>query len=214
MSDSAGRRGSHRPGDPGGPGSTGGAGEPDDPERAYRVAREIALRKLETRDRTRAELADALRARATPETVVEAVLDRLGDVGLVDDTRFAISWVESRQRTRRLAGRALTAELRRHGVADAVAASAVGGIDPAAEEHAAFQLARERVARSSGLAQEVLTRRIVGQLSRRGYDGALSFRAVRAALDQSGRPASDHTDGSDETDDVGGRASAGEEGTG
>lgn len=163
-------------------GSDGSDGPPEDPERAYRVAREIALRKLETRDRTRSELADALHARATPQPIVDAVLDRLTEVGLVDDTRFARSWVETRQRTRRLAGRALSAELRSHGVADDLVAAAVDEIDPAVEQRAAYQLARDRVARSRGLPTAVVTRRVVGQLSRRGYDAGLAFRAVRAAL--------------------------------
>ena len=168
--------------------SDGADGVLVDPERAYRVAREIVLRKLETRDRTRAELTDALRTRATPEPVIEAVLDRLGEVGLVDDQRFARTWVESRQRTRGLAGRALTAELRRKGVPDDAVASAVGAIDPAAEERAAFELARTRVTRSPGLPADVLTRRVVGQLARRGYDGGLAYRAVRAAIEASRSP--------------------------
>ncbi len=179
-------------------GADGGADDPGpaelDPDHAYRVAREIALRKLETRDRTRAELADALRERATPEPVIDAVLTRLTEVGLVDDVRFARSWVESRQRTRSLAGRALTAELRRRGVDDDTVASAVDTIDPAGEEQRALQLARERVARSPGLSAQVLTRRIVGQLARRGYDSAVCFRAVRAALGEAARPVPDDPD--------------------
>jgi len=157
-----------------------------DPAQAYRTAREIALRRLESRDRTRAELAVTLRDRETPETVAAAVLDRLTEVGLVDDTRFARTWVETRQRTRGLAGQALSAELRQRGVSDEVVAEAVEVVDPETEERRALELARARVARRRGLAPEVVTRRVAGQLARRGYSAGVAFRAVRTAVAEVG----------------------------
>lgn len=157
-----------------------------DPAHAYRTAREIALRRLESRDRTRAELAVTLRDRETPDTVAAAVLDRLTEIGLVDDTRFARTWVETRQRTRGLAGPALSAELRQRGVSDDVVAEAVQAVDPETEERTALELARVRVARTRGLAPEVVTRRVAGQLARRGYSAGLAFRAVRTAVTEVG----------------------------
>lgn len=168
-----------------------------DPDEAYRAAREIVLRRLETRDRTRAELAGTLRDRDTPDTVATAVLDRLTEVGLVDDTRFARTWVETRQRTRGLSGRALSAELRRRGVADEVVADAVEVVDHQTEERTALALARERVARSRGLAPDVVTRRVAGQLARRGHSAGVAFRAVRQAVAEVG-PAAD-VEGPDES---------------
>ena len=170
---------------------------PVDAAEAYRVAREIALRRLESRDRTRAELASTLRDRETPDTVAAAVLDRLTEVGLVDDTRFARTWVETRQRTRGLAGRALGAELRQRGVADEIVAEAVEVVDPETEERTALALARDRVARTRGLAPEVVTRRVAGQLARRGYSAGVAFRAVRTAVAEVG-PTAD-VEGPDES---------------
>ncbi|MDQ2790879.1 MAG: recombination regulator RecX, partial [Actinomycetota bacterium] len=54
-------------------------------------AQGICLRLLTARPRSRAELADALRRRGIPEEVGEPVLDRLSQVGLVDDVAFAES---------------------------------------------------------------------------------------------------------------------------
>lgn len=188
-----GRRG--RPVEPPGPDAVRAARV--DPDEAYRAAREIVLRRLETRDRTRAELAGTLRDRDTPDTVATAVLDRLTEVGLVDDTRFARTWVETRQRTRGLSGRALSAELRRRGVADEVVADAVEVVDHQTEERTALALARERVARSRGLAPDVVTRRVAGQLARRGHSAGVAFRAVRQAVAEVG-PAAD-VEGPDES---------------
>jgi regulatory protein len=85
---------------------------PDPAERA----REICLRLLSFRPRTRAELATALRGRHIPEQVIAEVLDRYGEVGMVDDQAFARAWVTSRHHGKGLARRALADELRRKGV--------------------------------------------------------------------------------------------------
>src|ERR1700759_4030512 len=59
-------------------------------------ARAGCLRLLTARARTRAELEGQLTKRGYPEDVSTPVLDRLADVGLIDDTDFAEQWVRSR----------------------------------------------------------------------------------------------------------------------
>src|SRR4051812_38184864 len=61
-----------------------------DPEE---VARRIVLRKLSARARTRAERERGLTSKAVPAEAAETVLDRMGEVGLVDDAAFARDWV-------------------------------------------------------------------------------------------------------------------------
>ena len=51
----------------------------------YEEAREICLKRLDRRANTRGELADILDSKGVPEPVREAVLDRLTEVGLIDD---------------------------------------------------------------------------------------------------------------------------------
>lgn len=58
------------------------------------VARTIALRKLTAQARTRHELDQALRKKNVPDEIATTVLDRLEQVGLVDDAAFAQDWVE------------------------------------------------------------------------------------------------------------------------
>ena len=50
--------------------------------------------------------------RNVPDEVASQLLDRFEEVGLIDDEAFARSWVDSRQRTRGLARRALAQERR------------------------------------------------------------------------------------------------------
>src|SRR6187397_900664 len=78
---------------------------------AESLARSIALRKLTTRAHTRHELDKALQAKNVPQSVKETVLDRMEEVGLVDDATFAVDWVASRQQRRHLSRRALKREL-------------------------------------------------------------------------------------------------------
>ncbi len=69
------------------------------------VARAIALRKLTAKACTRHELDRALQAKNVPEGVIDGVLDRLQEVGLVNDASFAVDWVSSRQQRRHLSRR-------------------------------------------------------------------------------------------------------------
>ena len=158
----------------------GYAGEPDvDPESA---ARTICLRQLTGAPRTRAQLAQTLRRRGIPDEVAGRVLDRLGDVGLVDDATFAQAWVRSRSVGRGLARRALSHELRGRGVADEVIGEALDRLDPDEELANARALVVRRLPATSGLPPEVRMRRLAGVLARKGYPPGVAVRVVREAL--------------------------------
>src|SRR4030081_4031567 len=79
-------------------------------------ARALCLRLLTVRARTRAELAGQLAKRGYPDDVSTRVLDRLTDVGLINDADFAEQWVRSRRIRAGKGKRALAAELRTKGV--------------------------------------------------------------------------------------------------
>ncbi len=157
--------------------------EPEPDADPVDVARTICLRLLEQQPRTRAQLAAALRKRGVPDEVGAEVLDRFTEVGLVDDQAFAATWVSSRHAGRRLARRALAAELRRRGVDPAVARSAVEQVSPEDARAAARGLVERRVRASARLPREVLTRRLVAMLARKGYPPEVAFGAVRDVLD-------------------------------
>lgn len=96
------RRGDRRPGSGQPPDSTG--------------AMEIAMRYLGSRPRTRWELDSRLRRAGVGEPTVEATLERLGELGYVDDAAFARWWGEQRDRHAPRGRRMIEAELRQHGV--------------------------------------------------------------------------------------------------
>lgn len=152
---------------------------PVDPDQ---VARTIVLRRLELAPRTRAELERTLSERGVPEEVAQRVLDRFDEVGLVDDGLFARMWVQSRQASRGLSGRALRAELRRKGVADELISEALEALPDDVEEGTARELAGRRMASLQGLPPETARRRLAGYLARKGYAPGLVARVVRDAV--------------------------------
>jgi regulatory protein len=143
------------------------------------------LRLLTARARTRSELAAQLTKRGYPDDVSARVLDRLAQVGLVDDRDFAEQWVRSRRANAGKGKRALASELRTKGIDDELIADALADIDSAAERARAEQLVadklrRERLTDQSDDAK--VASRLVGMLARRGYGQTLAFDVVKVAL--------------------------------
>lgn len=158
------------------------------------MAREICLRLLAVRPRTRAELSAALRRRGITDDVAAEVLDRYDEVGIVDDAAFARAWVSSRHHGRGLARRALAGELRRKGVADDTVREAVDELSTDTEEETARRLVDRQLRGMSGAGPETALRRLVGMLARKGYPPGLAFRVVKDALAGRGGPAAEFAD--------------------
>lgn len=146
------------------------------------TARAICLRLLEARPRSRKELADALARKGAPEDVVERVLDRFVEVGLIDDAEYARMITASRVRERGLARRAVAVELRRRGIGDVESGAALATIDPEDEVAAAHRLAARRQRALASQPIDVQLRRLVGYLARRGYPSDVVRRAAAAAV--------------------------------
>jgi regulatory protein len=152
---------------------------PGDPES---VARALCLRALTRRAQTRSELSDLLRRRGVPDDAAAAVLDRFGEVGLIDDAALAAGFSTAAHRERGLSRRAITTRLRQRGVAAETIEAAVEPIDTASERAAATALARRKAATTAGLEPAVRLRRLVALLARRGYSSGLAFSVAREVL--------------------------------
>ncbi len=146
------------------------------------LAREICLRQLAVRPRTRAELATALARRGIAPEVAVSVLDRYDEVGIIDDAAFARAWVSSRHHGRGLATRALANELRQRGVDKELADAALDELDPETEVATARDLVDRKLRGAGNAAPDALFRRMVGMLARKGYPPGLAIRVVKEAL--------------------------------
>jgi regulatory protein len=133
------------------------------------------------RPRTRAELATALRKGGISDDVAATVLDRYGEVGMIDDAAFARAWVSSRHQGRGLARRALATELRQRGVATETVGEALEELDGDTEAATARTLVERKLRTATG-PPEAIFRRLVGMLARKGYPPGVAIRVVKDAL--------------------------------
>ena len=147
-----------------------------------------ALRFLESRARSTAEVRQRLVTHGYRPDLVENCLSRLTELGMLDDEAFARAWVESRDRARPRGERALRAELHQKGVeraiVDAVLEDRADTSDdpsgPGVDEDAARRLliknarALERIADPRARRQ-----RAHALLARNGFDPDTASRVAR-----------------------------------
>ena len=151
---------------------------PSDPVAA---AREIALRQLTVRARTRVELSRALARKNVPDEAAKAVLDRLEEVGLVDDAVFARDWLAAggrRQKSRRV----LLGELAQKGVDRELIDQAASELKAERDYEVASGFATRKAAGLAGLEPSVRYRRLAGALARRGFSASVVAQVTREAL--------------------------------
>ncbi|MFZ0529632.1 MAG: regulatory protein RecX, partial [Propionicimonas sp.] len=154
------------------------AGQANDP---VGVAREIALRQLTVRARTRVELARALGRKNVPADVAEQVLDRLTEVGLIDDAVFARDWLSAGDR-RHKSRRALVGELAEKGVQREIIDDALAELDGDRDYLVARGYAEKKAAALVRVAPDVRYRRLAGALARRGFAAAVVAEVTREVL--------------------------------
>jgi len=146
------------------------------------VARQIVLRQLAMAPRSRAELEKKLAQRGCRADVAASVLDRMTEVGLVDDEAYSRMLVRSQHADRGLARGALARELRAKGIDDDVAQAALATIGDADERDRARAMVDKKLRAMHGLGIEVQTRRLAGMLARKGYAPSLAYSVIREAV--------------------------------
>ena len=91
----------------------------------YKRARERALRLLALRGRSRAELRKKLAERDFSKSVIDRVLENLGELGYLDDEAFAVNRARHLAVNRLYGDRKIEEQLREKGVAREAARAAV-----------------------------------------------------------------------------------------
>src|SRR6478736_3513224 len=141
-----------------------------------------ALRFLEARPRSTVEVRRRLLTRGYRADLVEACVQRLLDLDILDDAAFARTWVESRDRARPRGERALRSELRGKGIDRQV----VDGIleartteQPAADADAARRVLERHASALARVADPRAQRqRAYALLARSGFDSDVALEAI------------------------------------
>lgn len=157
------------------------------------IVLDAALRYLEPRSRSVAELRRHLETAGYRPALVAAAIERLLSLGMLDDAAFARHWIESRDRAHPRGERALRQELRLKGVDreiidSALADRAAGAPSVGAEDAdaAAAERLLTRHARSlDRIADPRLRRqRAYALLARNGFDPETSARFANRVADE------------------------------
>jgi regulatory protein len=147
-------------------------------------AREAALSLLSYRSRSAAELRRRLGRKGFDPEVAGRTVERMRELGVVDDAAFAESFVRDRVRLRPKGTRRLADELRARGVDAETARAAVDGVLER-EDATELDLARQAAARwrpQAGEEPARARRRLHGFLARRGFAGETVRVVVEEAL--------------------------------
>jgi regulatory protein len=130
------------------------------------IAYQRALRFLSYRPRSEKEVVDNLRKHETPEPVVEEIVERLKQNGVVDDVKFARLWLDNRSEFRPRGSFALRSELRQKGIGDAIIEASLEEID---ELDLALRAGRKKAAKLISGDEREFKQKLYGFLSRRGF---------------------------------------------
>ncbi len=141
-----------------------------------------ALRALESRQRSTAELRDRLRRKEFPPLAIDAAIEKLERLNLIDDEAFAKQVVEQRQTMQSRGAGAIRNELRRKGVDKDVIDTLLNTDETrGGEAGRAMAAARKAFPKyASAPDRQTFLRRMGGFLQRRGF----SFDVIRPILDQ------------------------------
>jgi regulatory protein len=163
------------------------AGDDAEPESTKRTkpekrAENVSIAALTRRGMSRWELEKTLVSRELEPEVIEAELDRLESVGLVDDGALAETIVRTQHDRKGLGRGALTAELRRRHIDQEHIDAALEQVDDDDEQSRATELALKRASQLSSYDFDTAKRRLTAFLMRKGYGSSVVRNAVDEAL--------------------------------
>ncbi|HHY47348.1 MAG TPA: regulatory protein RecX [Firmicutes bacterium] len=139
-----------------------------------------ALRLLEKRPRTKHEIRMKLFNAGCPQDAIVRVLERLEQLGYIDDVRFARDWAQERAELKGLGKRRVRFELLSKGIASELADQAIYDVfSTIDEDDMARRVAERRLPCYRDLDPVTKRRRLVLYLARRGFDFSTAERVVQ-----------------------------------
>ena len=143
--------------------------------------RKALLKLLERSSKSSGQLRTLLLEKEFPVQLVDQMIDRFIEVGLIDDLALAKDFTETAITRKSKAKSVIARELRaKHFPQEAIDA-AISEIDSESEIEAAKKLAESRYRQLLKLEPEVRTRRLSSYLMRKGYSSSVVWAAVRYA---------------------------------
>ncbi|MCI0890827.1 MAG: RecX family transcriptional regulator [Chloroflexi bacterium] len=152
-------------------------------EDARRRAMDTAFRLLAYGPRSVHELRNRLKRKSFEPEIIARTVDRLKELGYVDDEAFARFWTESRRSSSPRSARLLASELRLKGIAPQVANEATSAI---ADDEAAYEAASGRLRSLRGLQYKTFRERLGRFLTSRGFDYGVARETIDRCWEELG----------------------------
>jgi regulatory protein len=140
------------------------------------VAYQRAIKFMNYRLRTESEIRQNLRKHAVSENVLNEVIQRLHQAGLLDDRLFADAWVENRIDLLPRSRRALAFELKQHGVDQQIIEQSLAQVD---DNQIAYRAAVRQSRKFKELDWQNFRQKMYGFLARRGFNYETSTPVVK-----------------------------------
>jgi regulatory protein len=151
------------------------------------AAKAIAMKRLAARARSRAEMLEWLGTKGVESDIATEAVDRLAEIGLISDGQ-----VEEDERRRAsakgLSARALNERLASRGIGAGAEGEAASGAQSNGDAARALEIARAELLRRpiNPADVNVLARRVMGNLARKGYEEDVAREAIAAAFAEHG----------------------------
>ncbi|MBQ6078403.1 MAG: regulatory protein RecX [Clostridia bacterium] len=140
---------------------------------------DYAMKYLTAKDRTVSEMQAYLDEKDFGEADVDATVERLKELGLLDDRRYAQRYVETRLNTKPVSRRHLYEQMKGHGLPEEYIREAMEYADTDTERENALAVARKFARQFAALEPEKRRMRVLSRLQARGY----SYDTARSALE-------------------------------
>jgi regulatory protein len=148
-----------------------------------RRAEQRLVRALGSRGLSEREARDRLRRDGVESEIAEDIVDRLLRVGAIDDDILAEQLVYQATNRKNQGRKAVAQSLAKRGLSRETIDRAIESL-PDDDAERALEFARSKAGPLSRLDHDTALRRLVGQLSRRGFGGAMAMRVANQALDE------------------------------
>ena len=157
------------------------------PDEARATGERTLLKKLGARSLSVQEARTVLVGEDVPADTADEIIERMRELGYLDDVSLAEQLVHAGVERRGQGRHAIAQTLAKRGVPRDIADAALAEL-PDDDAERALEFARRKAPTVGGKDPQAALRRLVGQLSRRGYPSGVAMSAARQALDElSGR---------------------------
>lgn len=135
-----------------------------------------ALHLISYRPRSEAEIRNHLEKYQIPEEITTTVIARLRETGMLNDQKFAETWIENRAAFRPRSKFALRLELAQKGIDETTIANTLATVN---DEAQAYEAGRKKARQLRDMDEKTFQQKLLGFLARRGFSYEVASPVVK-----------------------------------